>query len=146
MIGDAKLGGILVESSRFQGDDVVIIGIGINLAVPPEIDGRKVTHLAGHGPALAPDTLLNALAPAMTHWLSVWERGHGFEAIRAAWLARAHPKGQLLSVKGHDREYHGTFEGLGPDGRLELTTADGACVVLDHGDVALGQHRADHPE
>lgn len=139
MIDDAKLGGILVESTRFAGDDVIMIGIGINLAVAPEVQDRKVTHLAGHGALIAPETLLAELAPAMTRWLAVWDGGRGFETVRSTWGPRAHPQGQPLSVKGHGREYRGTFEGLGPDGRLEMTTEDGERVSLDHGDVALLQ-------
>ena len=137
MIDAAKLGGILVESTRFAGDDVIMIGIGINLAVAPEVEGRKVTHLAGHGPEITPETLLADLAPAMTRWLEVWNEGHGFETVRSAWAPRAHPPGQSLSVKGQGGEVRGTFEGLGPDGRLEMTTEDGARISLDHGDVLL---------
>lgn len=141
MIGTAKLGGILVESSRFGGDDVVMIGIGINLAVAPEIDGREVTHLATHGPKVAPDMLLQHLAPEMAKWLAAWDAGRGFDAVRTAWADRAHPPGQALSVKGHDRHYRGTFQGLGPDGHLEMMTDDGSHISLDHGDVALVQGR-----
>lgn len=143
MIDGAKLGGILVESSRFAGNDVIMIGIGINLVVAPEIEDRSVTHLAADGPVVVPETLLHALSPGMTRWLATWDGGRGFEAIRSAWQARAHPPGQALSVKGHAREYRGTFEGLGPDGRLEMIGEDGARLSLDHGDVALLQRRED---
>jgi BirA family biotin operon repressor/biotin-[acetyl-CoA-carboxylase] ligase len=137
MLAGAKLGGILVESSRYDGDDVIIVGIGVNLAVSPPVPGRSVTHLSALGPLITPADLLSDLAPAMTRWLAIWRGGSGFDAIRAAWLERAHPPGQSLSVKTHDTEYRGTFEGLDVDGGLRLRTAEGNIMALDHGDVAL---------
>jgi BirA family biotin operon repressor/biotin-[acetyl-CoA-carboxylase] ligase len=139
MIGDAKLGGILVESSRYSGDDLIIIGIGLNLAVAPDVPERKVTSLAAHGTCLAPGALLPELASTLRHWLAVWKGGLNFAQIREAWLDRAHPLGQALTVNALDQIYTGTFAGLGPDGSLSLRTSDGENVSLDHGDVSLVQ-------
>ena len=139
MIGDAKLGGILVESSRYSGDDLIIIGIGLNLAVAPDVPDRKVTSLAAHGTCLPPDALLHELAPTLSNWLRVWKGGQDFAAIREAWLGRAHPPGQALTVNAQNQIYTGTFAGLGADGSLNLRTSDGTIVSLDHGDVSLVQ-------
>lgn len=145
MIGDAKLGGILVESSRYSGDYLIIIGIGLNLAVAPHVPDRKVTSLAAHGTCLAPDALLHELASTLSHWLAVWEGGRNFAAVREAWLDRAHPLGQALTVNALDQIYTGTFAGLGPNGSLSLRTSDGTNVSLDHGDVSLVQQADRRP-
>ena len=137
MIGDAKLGGILVECSRYLGEDMIIVGIGINLTVAPDVPDRLVTNLAAHGTPISPDELLRELAAVMAHWLATWASGSGFNTIRTAWLERAHPPGRALTVKAQDKIYTGVFAGLGTNGSLSLRTADGAIVSVDHGDVSM---------
>lgn len=137
MVGDAKLGGILVESSRYDGDDVILVGIGINLAARPEVADRTVTHLAAHGVEVAPRDLLHHIAGALSRWLAVWSGGRGFPAVREAWMARAHAVGSRLTVKGRETTFSGTYEGLGPDGSLELCSETGERLSVTHGDVSL---------
>jgi BirA family biotin operon repressor/biotin-[acetyl-CoA-carboxylase] ligase len=137
MIKNAKVGGILVESSKYADDIVVMIGIGINITVTPEVDGRMVTRLADHGPAPTPQLLLQRLRGAMSGWLSVWDGGVGFASIRAAWLARAHPTGQPLTVNAASHQHVGTFAGMADNGALLLALPTNETIRIEHGDVAL---------
>ena len=137
LINTSKVGGILVESSKYGGDIVVMIGIGINIAVAPEIEGRAVTRLDQHGLAPGPQQLLEGLAGHMAHWLLIWDRGAGFEAIRGAWLERAHKLGQPLGVNTNDKHIEGAFQGLAANGALLLALSSGETVRIDHGDVSL---------
>ena len=137
LIGSAKVGGILVESSKYADDVVVMIGMGINIAITPEIEGRAVTQLGAYGSAPAPDKLMVRLAEVMADWLSTWDDGNAFATIRDAWQTRAHAIGQPLMVNANDRQLAGTFSGLAENGALLLTTETGEIIRVEHGDVSL---------
>ena len=58
LIAGAKLCGVLLE----RIGDAVIVGIGVNLAAAPQIDGRETITLAAFGPAPDRDTFAAELA------------------------------------------------------------------------------------
>lgn len=133
VLAGAKLAGILLE--RVQ--DSVIVGIGVNLAIAPPVEGRAVTALAEHGPAPERDFFAEQLAFHLARELERW-RGFGLEPLVARWQAAGHPAGTPLSVHGPDGEaLSGTFAGLTPEGALRLRLADGAERVIHAGDVSL---------
>lgn len=134
MVDGAKLSGILLERSG----DAVVIGIGVNLAFHPEGLDRKVTSLRALEAAV-PDAaeFQLILADRFDDWLARW-RSEGLSALRAAWVARAHPKGTALSVNAPDGSVaQGLFEGLADDGALMLRLADGTIRVIHAGDIFL---------
>ena len=134
MVDGAKLSGILLERSG----DAVVIGIGVNLAFHPEGLDRKVTSLRALEAAV-PDAaeFQLILAGRFDDWLARW-RSEGLSALRAAWVARAHPKGTALSVNAPDGSViQGLFEGLADDGALMLRLADGTIRVIHAGDIFL---------
>lgn len=137
LIGRAKLGGILVESCKYEGDVVVMIGMGVNITVAPDVDGREIAQLDAHGLAPTPQDLIKRLADAMAHWLTIWEGGENFSAIREAWQQRAHAVGQPLTVNTNQGQRAGTFAGLAENGALLLKSSSGETVHLEHGDVSL---------
>jgi len=125
----AKLAGILLER---QGN-AVVIGFGVNLAHHPDLPDRRTTSmkaLTGHAPD--PSGFAEVLAETFARWLARW-RGEGHAAVRAAWLAAAHPVGTALSTPEGD----GLFDGLDKDGALRLRLADGTHRVIHAGDVFL---------
>ena len=137
LIGGAKIGGILIESSS-QGDKLsVVIGVGINLASVPSDLGRQATSLCEHGIDVSPGEALRLLAEALDTWLKVWDEGVGFERVRAAWLDRAGPLGEPLNVHGAAGEIAGTFAGLDADGALLIAGNDGRRQRIRFGDVTL---------
>ncbi len=117
LLGGAKLAGVLIDSGLAPDGTLawVVIGIGVNIAHAPAIPGRPTACLADHGAAIAPPDLAPALLAAIDHWSA-----QDLPAIRAAWLARAHPAGTRLRVHRGGRMIEGVFEGLGPDGSLLL--------------------------
>ena len=133
LVSGAKLSGILLERSG----DAVVIGTGVNLAHHPDLPDRPTTSLAAHGAMVGPDACLDVLAEAFARWLAHW-RGEGIAAIRAAWLAAAHPIGTALTVRPPDGSaYDGLFDGLDPDGALILRLAGGQRHVIHAADVFL---------
>jgi BirA family transcriptional regulator, biotin operon repressor / biotin---[acetyl-CoA-carboxylase] ligase len=76
MIGDAKCGGILIETARDlqRGCLISVIGFGLNLVSNPEFSGRNLTNLTAHGCTIRPETIVAGLAVAMDFALRIWDR------------------------------------------------------------------------
>lgn len=139
LIGDAKAGGILVESTSLPARQTltVVIGVGLNLQHHPDIAGRHVTSLSRHGVAVTTGAALDALDAALLHATALWDAAHGFSAVRAAWLARSGPVGQRISVNGADGTITGTFAGLDSDGALIIELQGGESRRCTYGDVTI---------
>lgn len=132
LIDRAKLSGILLE--RGPGD-AVVVGIGVNVAHRPAVEDRTTTCLSDHGVAVTAAQLFDLLCGRFAMRLAEW-RGVGLAAIRAAWLAAAHPVGTAVQIRLPDgRDLAGRFGGLEPSGALRLIDADGGCTIVHAGDV-----------
>jgi BirA family biotin operon repressor/biotin-[acetyl-CoA-carboxylase] ligase len=133
LIAGAKLAGILLERTG----DSAVVGVGVNLAAAPGVEGRVTQHLAKSGPAPDRDTFARDLATSFERELLTWRRD-GLAPLFSRWLAAAHPLGTALSVHGADgARVGGHFAGLEPDGALRLSLADGQVRVIHAGDVTL---------
>jgi BirA family transcriptional regulator, biotin operon repressor / biotin---[acetyl-CoA-carboxylase] ligase len=129
----AKLAGVLLER---QGD-AIVVGIGVNLAQAPDLPDRATVSLSALGLAVGRDAFAADLAREWDAALAAWHQG-GWEALREDWLARAHPRGTLLSVKDPDHgRLIGAFAGLEPDGAALLRLADGERRAIHAGDIEL---------
>ena len=137
LIDGAKTVGILIESGNYGGATVAAVGIGINVASAPAVTDRAVTCLAAHGCTMKADDVLRLLAKQMAHWLAVWHNGNGFDAIRAAWSARAVPVGRALEIKTNDGPVAGTFAGLDHDGALLIDLPSEGRRRFTYGDVSV---------
>jgi BirA family biotin operon repressor/biotin-[acetyl-CoA-carboxylase] ligase len=135
LLGDAKLGGILIEGERTPAGLAVAIGIGLNCAHHPANTEFPATDLAAAGVRVAPEGLLAALAAAMPARMAQWERGEGFSSIRADWLAHAVGLGGEVRVRLERRDMIGRFEALDAHGRLLLRLAEGRIETITAGDV-----------
>lgn len=134
LIGRAKLAGILLE----RAGDAVVIGIGVNLAAAPQVEGRETIALAALGPAPDRGAFAEALARALDRELERW-RAAGIEPLLRRWQAAAHPLGSALSVhEPGGGTVSGTFAGLADDGSLRLRLEDGTVRPIHAGDVSLG--------
>jgi BirA family biotin operon repressor/biotin-[acetyl-CoA-carboxylase] ligase len=126
-----KIAGILLESAG-QGSQVahLAIGIGVNLIAAPDpalLDEgalHPVTLLRETGHRIAPETLLDALAPAFARWEHTFTT-EGFAPLRAAWLAHAANLGQPIRARTGTTTRTGTFETIDTTGALVLRTPQG---------------------
>jgi BirA family biotin operon repressor/biotin-[acetyl-CoA-carboxylase] ligase len=133
LIAGAKLAGILLE--RIGGS--VIVGIGVNLAKAPEVEGRQTIALSAFGPAPDRDLFAESLAAAFATEIERW-RTYGLEPAIRRWTALAHPLGTPLTVgEPGQSSLNGTFAGLAPDGALQLRLADGTTRLVHAGEVNL---------
>ncbi len=121
-LGGRKLGGILIEASPAAAGGLgwLVIGFGANLGTAPALADRQAACLAELGPAVDPATMAGRLLQSLS--LRLGQR-HRPALIRAEWLARAHPAGTKLAVRGADGQTTGLFSSIAEDGSLLLDVA-----------------------
>lgn len=128
MVDGGKIAGILLESSIGQGGLVehVIAGIGVNVALAPQLPEMRYPGAALGGSV---EAALEGLAQALARRLADW-RHHGFEGVRAAWLAKAGPLGADVDVRLGEELVRGRFAGLDREGALLLDTTAGPRKIV----------------
>ena len=136
MIGPAKLAGVLLDAAVDAAGMIewLVIGFGANLVAAPTVAGRATVAIAAFAPPPSPDAVRAALLDRLAFWRTDLARDGGVR-LRAAWLARAHPRGTALSVDGG--RLTGWFEGIDAEGSLLLRMQDGAVQRVRSGDVGL---------
>jgi BirA family transcriptional regulator, biotin operon repressor / biotin---[acetyl-CoA-carboxylase] ligase len=137
LVGAAKAGGILVETTSQGGRSTAVIGVGLNIASAPDLGGRSVTALIAHSPGLQRELMFDAIRAEIGNWLAIWRAGAGFRDIRSAWLERAGQIGERLAVNGGSGPIEGNYIGIDEDGALLLRNSDGLVRRLTYGDVSL---------
>ncbi len=137
LLNGGKLAGILVDSNADPAGTVewLVIGMGVNLAVAPNVPGREISCLADHVPPPLPENFAEAVLDRLAHWHTVRD-ADGFAPIRAAWLARAPEPGSAVTLRLGDQMLGGGFAGLGDDGSLLLAT-EGRVRAFSTGEVLL---------
>ena len=148
LLGDAKLGGILVELQNERQSMLAVLGIGINLGLPA--DDEDSPDVA---PALAPLQPIAALAQAVSplpdrHWLLaeilielavILDRFSlgGFAALRNEWQARNAWQGRAVHLlRDGVIEKAGVCLGADVDGALLIESEQGVERCLS-GDLSL---------
>jgi BirA family biotin operon repressor/biotin-[acetyl-CoA-carboxylase] ligase len=130
LLDGGKLAGVLLERSGQR----IAVGIGVNLAAAPVIEGRITASLDG---ALSPKAFAPLLAASFARALTAW-RSQPLDRLANQWLGRAHPVGTRIKVHVETGKLvAGRFEGLGADGALLLRTDDGAIETIRAGDVDI---------
>jgi len=134
LLDGGKLSGILLEMVRGH----IIVGIGVNLARAPQVEGRKTAALADVTAPPPLEDFAASLAAAFDRRLEAW-RTYGLGATLHAFLAQSiHAQGSPLTVHDTDGSVlSGTFAGLEEsDGALRLRLADGRERVIRAGDIS----------
>lgn len=139
MIDGAKASGVMLDSGALPGANWAALAFGVNLAAAPEGLDQRTTSLRSVLPpdVAAPEPLvfLAQLRPRLEGWAARLQ-AEGFEALRRAWLTRAHGLGAVVRVVQGAETLEGRIAGLSPHGELELDTAGGRRLVAA-GDVLL---------
>ena len=136
-----KLAGILVELLPMRGrPPAAVIGIGLNLRLPPDAaipDQAGVADLAGAlgGEPPSRPALLAAILGEF-HRLFETYAAAGFPALRGAWEQRNAFADLPVAIRGESSTLYGTCAGVDDDGALLLRTGAGVQRVLA-GDVSL---------
>lgn len=139
LLSGGKVAGILLEAVN---GGALVIGVGVNLTTAPDPSSLEpgatppVSLRDGTGLTIAPEELLDALAPAVEAWDERLS-DEGFAPVRAAWLARATRLGERITARLPGRSLSGIFETIDPAGALVLGTPDGR-VTLPAADITFG--------
>ncbi|MGD9535761.1 MAG: biotin--[acetyl-CoA-carboxylase] ligase [Alphaproteobacteria bacterium] len=141
LVNGRKVAGILPESSA-SGTvlDWLVLGVGINLAHHPGLKGpHPSTSLRDEGTTdLGVEAAAARYLTALAGWYDRW-RQEGFEAVRAAWLARSFGLSSPVTVRLEQEPLEGRFAGLDPSGALLLDLASGGRRVIAAGEVFFGE-------
>lgn len=141
----AKLGGILVElTAETQGRCNVVIGVGLNVAIP-----ASTLPMLSNWPAGAVDlrsisgvdridrqTLAAGLIDELGELLSAY-LDHGFGPYADEWRSADHLRGQSIVLNGANGEISGTAHGITDDAALIVKMADGRMRRVISGDVSV---------
>jgi BirA family biotin operon repressor/biotin-[acetyl-CoA-carboxylase] ligase len=142
---ERKLGGILLElSAEAQGGSHVVAGIGLNVALPPELlptlcDWPRgavdlATALGGEPPPRA--ALVAALVNALAELFAAYP-ATGFGAYRGDWRAGDFLRGRAVRLDEAAGAVAGTALGIDPDGALLIETTAGVRRRVVAGDVSV---------
>jgi len=134
-----KLAGILIETQSAPGGGTwTVIGIGLNLLMPDEMEAQLGRSAAGM-PWLARmdrDALMAALLDGLADCLREFT-ARGFAAFSARWNLRHAWQGEtVVLLDGGVVRHEGRAAGVDDSGRLLLDTDEGRITVMA-GDVSL---------
>ncbi|AWB07926.1 biotin--[acetyl-CoA-carboxylase] ligase (plasmid) [Azospirillum humicireducens] len=145
LAGGRKICGILAEAAcDGDGDlDFVVIGMGINLAIPeagfPENLRQGAVSLATlSGRPVDRDGLVASLAMLLDGWVKRWE-GQGLPAFAEAWTAHALHLGHVVRLTDGDEDICATLIGLAADGALRICDAAGTVRDVHSGEIQSGE-------
>ncbi len=137
---DGKLGGILVETLSARGEQVAVIGIGLNVRLPraiAEAAGVEAAALESVMPfAPSRNLLLANLLTELAGMLAEFGRA-GFPAFIEEWLSRhAYTGRQVIILANGAPPIAGRCAGVDADGALLLETGAGVRRIVN-GEVSL---------
>jgi BirA family transcriptional regulator, biotin operon repressor / biotin---[acetyl-CoA-carboxylase] ligase len=133
----AKLGGILIELSQQRGTEL-IIGIGLNVALPEPVRRRLPEDVADLSQLAAPvprNALAGKVVSSVVDFVTEFQR-LGFAPFKPAFDARHFYHGRECQILQGPRRIPGTVAGVTDGGELILETADGP-HTFSSGEVSL---------
>jgi BirA family biotin operon repressor/biotin-[acetyl-CoA-carboxylase] ligase len=140
LLDGGKLGGILVELESVPAGMLAVIGIGLNLQMPPIGEEEFIHPPAALSQALSPlPDRHRLLADLMIELAAVLDRfdAGGFAVLRADWQQQHAWQNRPVRLLDGDRiDRQGICLGADEDGALLLQTANGIERCLS-GDVSL---------
>jgi BirA family biotin operon repressor/biotin-[acetyl-CoA-carboxylase] ligase len=140
LLHGCKLGGILVELTSGRGrPHLAVIGIGLNIDLPPEtrIPGQAGVASLRQALAAVPDRNLVAarLLGELEDLLTLYAVA-GFDALRPSWMQRNAHANLPVRLESEGMITEGVCRGVDQDGALLLETPGGVERVLS-GEVSL---------
>jgi BirA family biotin operon repressor/biotin-[acetyl-CoA-carboxylase] ligase len=135
VVGEAKLGGILVETRSSTSGTLAVFGIGVNCRHDARVQRRLQHELTsldchlGHLGTVDRNRVIAAIAGALLQELERFER-QGLAPVLPEWERLDAHAGRRVRVRLADgRRLSGVASGLSDDGSLRLRTAQGMRTV-----------------
>ncbi len=133
LLGGAKLCGILLEAEQ----NAIVIGIGVNLAIAPDLPDRETVALSDVTASPNAEDFAQRLVTSFDREVERW-RTFGLEPLIRRWTAAGTPEGTRVSVHEPDGTVSsGGFAGLDAHGNMRLRLEDGSVRAIHAGDVVL---------
>ncbi len=137
-----KLCGILVQTETTSDPAKlgIVIGMGVNLAAAPILEGYltcSLRDIAPGTPKVDPVAFLHKLNGHLDGVINLW-RDKGFGDIAKAWLKRAYGRDRRLSLVQDGATVTGGMRGLDEFGALQIVAADGRVHAITGGDIEYG--------
>jgi biotin-[acetyl-CoA-carboxylase] ligase BirA-like protein len=141
MVGRRKLGGILIENTRFTGEKMVVAGLGMNLSTsrsgfPSHLQGTATSILIETGHLLRPGEVGGRIIARVEQELDSFQE-QGWEPYRPALSYLDCLLGQEVQLTSGGRKYRGRAVGIDDHGALLLENARGRVEGFSAGDVHL---------
>jgi BirA family biotin operon repressor/biotin-[acetyl-CoA-carboxylase] ligase len=140
LLGGDKLGGILIEMTQARGGTELVVGIGLNVALPETVRAilpPGIADLAGAGVTAPRSVVAARVISAVVEFVGEFAR-QGFEPFLAPFNARHAFHGKECTVLMGERRIAGRVAGVTQSGELILLTADGP-RTFHGGEVSLRQ-------
>lgn len=128
LVGRHKVSGILPEvvaAGEAGRVEILVLGIGVNVASHPQDAAWPATDLALAGALAGLEDLLERLTAALDRWITIWRR-QGFAPVRERWLSLALARGEPVELRLEGRVVAGRFLDIDPEGALVIGSADGS--------------------
>ncbi len=131
LIKGAKLGGILVESVSEGANRFLVVGIGLNCLLVPEVQDRKVTSLSAElGKAIHSSEILDDIR----FWVSqrtAQISKLGRDELKSVYSKYSfHKPGDLVEWQSSKGKFTGVFIELGDQGEFVLESKDQKRIKL----------------
>ena len=127
LIDDKKLAGIIVELRQSEAENVMVIGIGINVTghPPDSVVEKPATNLRAHtGQYLDRNEIIRSVLKRLDHWIVAISAGE-LKKLHDAWRQRCGMINQWISVQSGGQRYTGRI--------LDVDPLDGLVLCDDHG-------------
>lgn len=134
VLGQDKMGGILIETVPQGAQTVAVIGIGLNFVLPKAVPGAAA--IQNVVPNLSAADVLDRLLHHLAQRLPQFNR-HGFAPFQAAYEAAHRDQNQYVRILQQQTVLHqGIAVGILPDGGLRLRTEEGEKHIVS-GEISL---------
>lgn len=139
LLGDAKLGGILIELVEAGDVSTVVVGIGLNVGSAELVRGavdQPVADLLDARPEISRNALAARLINSVVDYAIEFERS-GFAVMRDAWLGHHAYQRRPVRVLVGERSFRGVVRGVSEAGELEVDTGTTGLMRFNAGEVSL---------
>lgn len=138
LINGAKISGILLESIKSNAKHYLIIGIGVNIALSPNLSDKKTISCADLNiKNISPSLMLDIIMKHFSYYYNLWQ-DKGFTPVRQLWLERSCKRGEVITVSDGRNRISGLFQDIDENGAIVLKLASGEHCKLSTGDVFFG--------
>ena len=127
LIGERKVGGILIELADAQRPATLVVGVGINVYEAPGVDvtgDYRATRIVDHAASCSRNLIVASLISNIHETVRRFEE-FGFDVIKESWKLRDVLRGRRVVLTGVEPPIVGIGAGVDGDGAYLIETDTG---------------------